>query len=305
MERKARIILVSGFLILTVLGLVTFFNWIRGPDAGDMTAERHLQFDGSVSGLSIGSDVRYLGVRVGRVSSITLSRSNPGRVEVMIGTDQLLPDSEQLVAILEPQGITGLSLVELRDRTVDNPGFDVEPNVIPGYPSLITQLSASAGQITASVDHVLKRANQLLNDRALENLDATFEQVRILTENMAGASADLESALASVNRVSAELEQTLPEYRAIARRLDKEVLPVVIDAGKSFQAVTDSLGGSIDENRDELAQLMEKELPTLVGLTDELARTLQEFNEMVGNINEEPGALLYGERVQEVEISLE
>ena len=62
------------------------------------------------------------------------------------------------------------------------------------------------------------------------------------------------------------------------------------------------MSASIGENTEELTQLIEKDLPTLIGLTDDLADTLQEFNHLVSNINDEPGALLYGKRVQEVEI---
>ena len=305
MERNARIVMVTLFLLLTVLGLVLFLQWISGPDEASMSGERLVQFDGSVSGLSIGSEVRYLGVGVGRVSSIALSPGYPGRVDVIIGTDQALPASDKLIALLEPQGITGLSLVELRERSEDNPGFDVAPDTIPGYPSLVTRLSAAAEEITASVDSTLKKADRLLNDQALENLDATIRQVRRLSENLASATEDLDQVMASVARVSGELERTLPEYRKVAQRLNQEVLPVIEDAGKSVQAISATVADSLGENQERITELVDKDLRTLVGLTDDLAAALQEFNEMIGNINEEPGALLYGERVEEVEISID
>ena len=102
--------------------------------------------------------------------------------------------------------------------------------------------------------------------------------------------------------MSHEIEQSLPDFQAVAVRLDQDVLPAVADAGRSLQRATDAVAGSIGENGEELSQLIEKELPTLIGMTDELAAALQEFNELLGNINEEPGALLYGEQVREVEI---
>ena len=302
MERNARVILVATFLLLTLLALVGFYQWLQGPDEADMGAEQTIQFDGSVSGLSIGSRVRYLGVPVGRVNSINLSSVARGRVDVVIGTDQPLPGANSLVALLEAQGITGLSVIELRDRSEETPGFVVPPGYIPGYPSVLSQLAGSASRITDTVESTLDRLNNLLDDQAMDDLGATVSQLRILSENLAAASADLDQLIASANRVSHEIEQSLPDFQAVAVRLDQDVLPAVADAGRSLQRATDAVAGSIGENGEELSQLIEKELPTLIGMTDELAAALQEFNELLGNINEEPGALLYGEQVREVEI---
>ena len=305
MERNARLVLVVTFLLLTLLVFFLFYNWISGPDEKDMQLQQGIQFKGSVSGLSIGSAVRYLGVPVGRVNSITLSPGVAGRVDVIIGTRQPLPPAEQLIALLEAQGITGLSVIELRDRTIETEGFEVPVGFIPGYPSVFSQLAGAAGRITESVETTLGRLNTLLNEQAAEDLSITISQLRTLSTNLAIASEDFDEVMASAGRISRELESTLPDFRAVAKRLDEEVLPAVADAGRSLQSVTDSIAGSIGENGEELGQLIKKDLPTLINMTDELARTLQELDALVGNINDQPGALLYGQQVREVEIPRE
>ena len=305
MERNARLVLVVTFLLLTLLVFFLFYNWISGPDEKDMQLQQGIQFKGSVSGLSIGSAVRYLGVPVGRVNSITLSPGVAGRVDVIIGTRQPLPPAEQLIALLEAQGITGLSVIELRDRTIETEGFEVPVGFIPGYPSVFSQLAGAAGRITESVETTLGRLNTLLNEQAAEDLSITISQLRTLSTNLAIASEDFDEVMASAGRISRELESTLPDFRAVAKRLDEEVLPAVADAGRSLQSVTDSIAGSIGENGEELGQLIRKDLPTLINMTDELARTLQELDALVGNINDQPGALLYGQQVREVEIPRE
>lgn len=302
MERNARIILVASFVIATLLGLVGFYHWIKGPDPEDMGRDIAILFDGSVSGLSIGSEVRYLGVAVGRVSAISLSRDYPGRVSVLFGSSEELPPAENMVAFLEAQGITGLSIIELRARSEESPGFEVPPGVIPGYPSLFSQLAGSAGRITRSVEATMARLDSLLDDETAQDLAVTIQQLRILSGNLAEATGDIDRLMASASQVSAELEAALPEIRSVARQLDREVLPAVTDAGRSIEAATSSVAQTLDGNRDELNALLQHELPTLVGLSDNLARTLGELDRLLGNINDEPGALLYGEAVREVEI---
>ena len=221
---------------------------------------------------------------------------------MVFGGSEELPPADSMVAFLEAQGITGLSIIELRARSEESPGFEVPAGVIPGYPSLFSQIAGSAGRITRSVESTLARLDNLLSDETAEDLAASIQQLRRLSANLANATDDIDKLMASASRVSAELETTLPEFRQVARRLDREVLPAVAEAGRSLEAATSSVAQTLDGNREELDGLLQHELPTLVGLTDNLARTLAELDRLLGNINDEPGALLYGETVREVEI---
>ena len=302
MERNARVILVTTFVLLTGLAIFLFGRWINAPDEEDSFEQRLIEFNGSVSGLSVGSEVRYLGVSVGRVLSIELSEDHLGRVDVTMGTDQRLPQSSKLIAILEPLGITGLSLIELQNRPDDMESFTTESDIIPGYPSVVSQISGSAGRIATSIENALNQIATVVDEESIAELDEILRQTRRLTENLAQASSNFEDLIESTGRIGSELEQTLPEFRAAARRLDQEVLPAITAAGESLSAVSESAAGTIEDNRAELQLLVERELPTLVGVTDDLAETLQEMNRLMGNINGEPGALLFGEQVQEVEI---
>ena len=92
MERRAQVILVVSFLLVTGLALTFFLRWVS-PREHLQGEERLVQFEGSVSGLSVGSEVRYLGVPSGQVISIRLSPDRVGRVDVKIQTSEPLPAS--------------------------------------------------------------------------------------------------------------------------------------------------------------------------------------------------------------------
>lgn len=305
MERRARVIMVTLFLLVTAAAFLGFSRWINAPTETAETEPRAIQFQGSVSGLSVGSEARYLGVPVGRVSSIALAPSHMGRVDVVIEAQRALPPARQLVAALEAQGITGLSIIELSDRSAEDSLFAVAENVIPGVPSLIARLSDSADDITQTTDEVLEKINALLSDENLEALSKTVQQVDDMSANIANATGDLDTLVASLNRISAELELTLPDYQAMALSLDNDMVPAVVRAGEALTEASDAVADAVGSNQPQLQRLLQKDLPTLIGLTDELARSLNGINQTMGNINDEPGALLYGEQVPEVEISLE
>jgi phospholipid/cholesterol/gamma-HCH transport system substrate-binding protein len=304
MERRAQFVLVAVFLLLSIAGVVGFLRWITPPE-GDSVEHRLVQFDSSVSGLSVGSVVRYFGVPVGRVLDIELNRERAGRVDVQIGLDEPLPASDQLLALLEPQGITGLSLVELRDRSPISIATEVEPGVIPGQASIISKISNSAAQLTEQAELALTRLNALLNEENVANFEDTVRQLRDLTGNLSQASGGTTALMASLTRVSEQLEATLPAYSSLALRLESELVPTMVDAGQSMQNTSDVLAASLDENREEIRQLLEQDLPSLIRLSDEFAHTLREISRLAKNVNNQPGALLYGAPVPEADIPLD
>lgn len=301
MERRAQFLLVGVFLLLSLASLVWFVRWIS-PSEEEVVERRTVQFEGSVSGLSVGSVVRYLGVPVGRVLDIGLNRQLAGRVDVQIGLDQSLPGSGDLVGLLEPQGITGLALIELRDRNSGSLPIDVAPEVIPGQPSVFSEVSGAASRVAEKTEAVLVRVNALLAEQTIEDFAATARELRTLTSNLALASRDVDVLVATLGRVGAQLESSLPDYHALARRVEGELIPAMVDTGLSLQATSDSLAATLGDNREEVKQLLQRDLPSLTRLGDEFALTLEELQRLLGNVNSQPGALLYGIPVTEVEI---
>jgi phospholipid/cholesterol/gamma-HCH transport system substrate-binding protein len=304
MERRAQYLLVAGFLILTIAGMAWFIRWISPTERG-MSEERLIQFDSSVSGLSVGSEVRYLGVPVGQVLDIGLNSERYGRVDVVIGVDEPLPPSGKLIALLQAQGITGLALIELRDRNNSYPESDLATDVIPGQPSILSQVSDSAVNVAKSTEQTLLRLNDLLTPQTIEDFRATLSQLRTASGNLANASKDMDQLVSSLAGASKAIENTLPAYRSLAQRLENDVIPTVVDTGHSLQTTANALAQVLGKNQEGVQELLRQDLPTLIGLADDLAITLRELNHLMGNINHQPGAILYGTPVSEVEIPLD
>jgi ABC-type transporter Mla subunit MlaD len=115
----------------------------------------------------------------------------------------------------------------------------------------------------------------------------------------------VDALLASLGRVSTQVEAALPAYRSLALRLEDDLFPTIIDAGQSLQATSDTLAATVGENREQVKQMLQQDLPSLIRVGDELAITLRELQRLARNINNQPGALLYGAPVKEADIPLE
>jgi phospholipid/cholesterol/gamma-HCH transport system substrate-binding protein len=91
MDREANYVAVGAFVLLVAAMAAGFVLWYS--ESGDRRSYvRHeIYFEGSVSGLSEGSSVRYLGVAVGRVLRIGLDPRDASRVRVVADISEDTP----------------------------------------------------------------------------------------------------------------------------------------------------------------------------------------------------------------------
>ena len=67
MEKNAHFAIVGAFLILSLILGVVFLLWLTEAKQATKTSRYEIRFEGSVSGLDLGGDVSYLGVKIGNI----------------------------------------------------------------------------------------------------------------------------------------------------------------------------------------------------------------------------------------------
>ena len=118
MESDKRYFIEGLFVIGLSSALVFFFIWLsRSGNKDDVLYRIH--FEESVSGLSLGDPVKYLGVDVGRVEALTIKPDDPSRVEVDVKLLKDTPVRTDTKATLQFKGITGAYFIELKGSTED------------------------------------------------------------------------------------------------------------------------------------------------------------------------------------------
>ena len=114
MEREANYAAVGAFVLLVAVMAGLFVYWYAASREHRDYTRYEIYFDGSVSGLSEGGSVRYLGVDVGRVVRIRLDsagRPRPGHRRHRL----LHPGLRQHASrSSRSQGVTGLLYIDLR-----------------------------------------------------------------------------------------------------------------------------------------------------------------------------------------------
>ena len=117
METRANHVLVGSFVLALVAAAVVAALWLSKIEL-DRTQVRFLiYFQGNVTGLNIGSAVRYRGVPVGNVIDIRIDPENVERVRVLIEVTDDTPVKRDTIASLGIQGITGIAFIQLSGGT--------------------------------------------------------------------------------------------------------------------------------------------------------------------------------------------
>ena len=310
MERDANYAAVGAFVVLVIVMAGLFVYWYSDAREHREYTRYEIYFSGSVSGLTRGSQVRYLGVDVGRVRTMRIDPRDSNRVEVIVDIDASAPITANTVAQLSLQGVTGLLYIDLTGRDGNRSLLPPVPSqqypVIRSSRSNFDLVLSSLPKLTASADEVVQRAGRLLSDRninaitaTLQNLQrastsfpATIEQLRQLTSDLRTTSENVRTVAQSIQAITGsfgpQLQSTMTQVTAVADHLEK--------ASSALQAI-------VDDNRRDLRSFTRDSLPELERLLRDGRDAAVEVRDLARSLREDPSQLLYQTPAGGVEIA--
>jgi len=303
MEREANYVVVGLFVLLLVTMAGLFVYWYSASREHRDFKRYEIYFDGSVFGLSEGSEVRYLGVDVGRVRHIRLDRRAADRVQVIVDIDATTPVSNRTLARLSLQGVTGLLFIDLLQQ---RPGMSyrriLESVPSQQYPVIRSVRSdfdvfvSSLPDLTTRVGELVARANALLSD-------GNIAAVTRLAVNLERASEPLPEATRDAVRVLADLRATAADARGIAAELHGSIRTAGPDLAAGMQrlrAAADNMANAsarldalIDDSRVDVRGFTHQTLPELQALVRDTRDAVREFQQLTRGLRENPSQILY------------
>jgi phospholipid/cholesterol/gamma-HCH transport system substrate-binding protein len=209
METRASHLVVGLFVLLLSIGTAIFGVWLAQRDVDRTFAEYEIVFPGSVFGLQQGSQVVFRGVPVGRVTGIRIDPDDSEQVLVEIEVDQATPVAIDTYAVLVPQGVTGLLVVELRGGDRNAPPRTAERGGRPqiaGRVSAIEQVFASTPEILARAVVIMERVGTALSDENIERLTQTLASLEQIAATIAARTTEIDEILASGSGLATEAQ---------------------------------------------------------------------------------------------------
>lgn len=288
MEPRASYLIVGSFVIIVAVALIGFVLWLADAQIAQERRSYAIHFDGAVTGLVVGSPVRYRGVPYGQVKRIRLDPEDIETIEVIIETPAEPRIRSDAVARLESQGVTGASFIQILGGTQEAPPLTAEEGqelpVIPAEGSSLSELLARAPVLLERLIALTDKAMTVFDEDNLRSVDAIIANTAELTRQLAEGGETFNETVANVNALVRDLDGSVERLSTL---LEDEIVVVTDEFAatmQSFRETSAALSGAsneiellIEENRAPVRQFTQGglyEFSILISDLQELANSL-------------------------------
>lgn len=319
----------AGLLVLTsFLVLVVFVAAIRGCRPRDTTAKTYFATFTDISGLNNGADVRFGGVRVGKVVAIGSDPDDRSQIRVTAEVAGDTPVNEASIATIEQVTLTAEKHLEISTG---------EPNaaLLPSGATVTSRTGSGGFMDFPDVEGVANRLETLLDRIILlvgptaadetaggdevvdlteitEALEKTLEQsagmmgsvnsaivdnrqgLEDVVRKLAALEAVATELLAQVNEVVTENRQPLGETIANLQKLTGETSAAVEEMTASLTATLRHL----EETGGNANDLLQDQRPAIEEILLNLQETTRNLRVLSQTLAYQPDALIRGTRPQ-------
>jgi paraquat-inducible protein B len=331
MSQKASPTLIGLFTLIGLLligaGLVLF-------GSGKLFTSHHevlLYFDKSANGLLVGSDVRFGGVRIGRVKSmrVIIDRENNRKIIPVVvelaekdlglissndgeaidfstfeGVNKAV--NQGLRAGMKQQSlVTGQLYIEF-DIVPGTPGFTYRGKSDPEFP-VIPTIGTEMDELIAGISDGIDKFNSLDLDSVIREFrtvllttNRKIDEIRVqeINDNLIGITADLRKITSDEKLASAvdNLNKALVQIDELSNKANKGIDPLLADLHGVIERADAGIK-NLDEAAAEISKLSNPRSPVLLRLhtvLQETERASRALKELSNDLKRDPNAIISG-----------
>ncbi|WP_439529746.1 MlaD family protein [Pannonibacter sp.] len=250
METRANYVLIGGFVLGTLLAAFLFIYWLAANSDSRTSVNVKVIFPGPVTGLPVGGQVLFNGIKVGDVGALDFDSTDPRIVVATIRVTPTAPLRKDVKATLGFQGLTGVAYVDLKGGTT-------------GSGLLLSDTNGQEPVIYADrsfFDDILDHGRDVLRkaDQTLSTIDA------VIQENRPAISATARN----VETFSAALAENSDGV--------KEFMTSVGEATTAFKSLAGRMEGLVVEGERILAAVPSDKVEELVGNVTTFSQSLRD-----------------------------
>ena len=213
METRARYALIGLFMLAVILASFGFVYWLENKGGFTQRANYQIRFEGSVSGLLVGSTVLFNGIKVGEVTDLALNPEHPQQVIATVAVDRGTPIGTDTLVSIETQGLTGGAAVAMT-------GGSAAPPMAPGEGAAPPVLIAKAGagqDWTQAARDAFQHIDGILSDNS-ESLHDAIANIDTFSDALARNSDKVDGILAGLERMTGggTSQAEIPVYDLVA-----------------------------------------------------------------------------------------
>jgi phospholipid/cholesterol/gamma-HCH transport system substrate-binding protein len=309
MDRDANYVAVGAFVLLVIAMAVSFVFWYTDQQDKRTYQRYEIYFPGSVSGLTAGSPVRYLGVDVGKVVRIGLDPQQRKTVQVIADIDSTAPIDERTRASLSLQGVTGLLFVDLeQDPKAESTGAMEQGQRYPMIRSRRSDFDVLLSNLPALTTHLVELAdhfNQVFSDENVRSIKATLENARLASEHLPNTVREVQLLIADVRGATQSVQGTVAELQGVIQQDSPDLntaLANIRQISDNLAKTTQRLNSFVAENEPGVSLFTRQSLPELEQLLRESRQAVRDFRDLSRSLKRDPSQLIYESTYRGIEV---
>lgn len=288
MDTKINFFKIGLFVSSLFTLLVIFIFWLGKYGLEDKKYDDYsIFFSESVSGLNIGSSIKFMGFEVGTVKDIKINPYNSEEILIDIQIQKGTPIKEDNFAILGNLGITGLKYIELKGGSNNSKLLGENQygmKVIKSKTSALTTFVDSTEDITKEITILLGQMKKVLNDENISNFSSLLSKSEKSMRNIEQFSAYLV-------KNEKKIDELINSMKNFANTGNSSFASVKTSAD-SFKELTTKIKEEFDKGTFDLKGMSSESFENLNSLLKNLENNLNLTQDLINNINESPSDLL-------------
>jgi phospholipid/cholesterol/gamma-HCH transport system substrate-binding protein len=219
METRANYAVIGAFVILATLAVAAFVLWLGQSQFQRDYKAYDIVFEGPVS-LEDGSAVRYIGIKVGEVSTVRIDRADPSKVRARIRIDRETPVKTDSTASIQLAGITGVTFVQISAGSPTARLLEAKPGepvpVIRAEKTQLDQLVAGGAQVLGQANDTMERVKKLLTDENIDSIQVSLKNIETITTKLAADDGLIDQATGTMKDLSRASNEFATASEAVA-----------------------------------------------------------------------------------------
>ncbi len=310
MENRVSYILIGLFVFVLGFSIVGFILWLGKYAHNEDYNYYKVVTTLSVSGLNPKAPVKLRGVSVGEVKDIYINRENSEEVVALIKVKEGTPIKEDTHALINLQGITGLSYIELEGGTHDSAllktGYlSKDYGIIKTQDSIIERVDKTLTTIGNKTKKILDKTSKVMSQKNLDNFEKILANLVEVTKSMNKTLEMIHSKDKQIDKVlnrAHEFEvaviQSADEVKKMAANLGKsghETLVSMQEASATTSRVMGALDDKLNEGALDIDVIVRENLLPFQNDLNDLRTLIVETKEFVGELRDSPSDILFKE----------
>ena len=277
-------IFVSTFFVLLVFAIF----WLGKYGLEDKKYDEYsIFFSESISGLNIGSSIKFMGFEVGTVKTIKINPTNSEEIQIDIQIQKGTPIKEDNYAILGNLGITGLKYIELKGGSNNSNLLSENENgikVIKSRTSALTTFVDSTEDITKEIMILLSQIKKVLNDENVSKFSSLLSKSERSMENIEQFSSYLV-------KNEEKIDEVLKSINELTKKGGSS-FDAMKNTANNFTNLSNELKNELDKGTFDFKGMTQESLDNLNRVLNTLENSLIQTQNLIKNINESPSDLI-------------